>query len=344
MTETATELQLPATVRPYPVAPEVRIRPDLVRLGRVVPGVDDAGPATWTRLDDTTPAALEHLIHEWHAAPSAIRGVEQAVAPERWWGVAVAAAERLQAEGDPRVAGHSARLHFPFLGLAFAPDGSFEVAPPDPTTPAALAQLAPTLRALVVAQPPASRVLDALRATLAEDLVVMLREARGDGGRAGYLCVAAPSGWRPGDRLGASFAALHQPVPHRAPLLQAAGRVVDAMVERGPFVRYVWSLSASASLSHHPERHPSPPLNVEVASWWLRVERQTTLAAPAHGASLFAIRVLHLPLAAVAADVARAERLAAAVHSLDPELLAYKGLSAQREMLLHYLTGSTPAR
>jgi hypothetical protein len=344
MTTTATEYPLPATVRPYPVAPEVRIRPDLVRLGQPVPAVDDPGPPTWTRLDDTTPAALEHLIQEWEAAPGAIRGVDSTVPAARWWAIALGAVERMRAEGDPRAQLRSGGIYFPFLGLQLDPAGGFDLTPTAPFTPAPLVRLAPTLRALILSQPPSSRVLDALRATLAEDLVVMLREARSDGGRAGYLCVAAPSGWRPGEQLGASFATLHRPVPHHALLLQAAGRVIDAMVERGPFVRYVWSLSATASLSHHPERHPAPPLDADVARWWLRVERQTTLPVASEGASLFAIRVLHLPLAAVAADAERAPRLAAAIRSLDAELLAYKGLSDRRAALLDYLAAHSPLR
>ena len=329
---------LPATIAPFPIAPEMHVRPDLTKLGQLPAHVDDSGPASWLRLDDTTPAALEHLLREWQDAPTAIRAFDATVPGERWWGVALVAAERMRADGDPRVVRSPAGdLRFPYLGLTVGPAGDLSPMAVAPGTPPAFAALAPALRQLIADQPPAVRVLDALRASVAEDLVVMLRGTRGAGGSAGYLCVAAPSGWHPGRGAGASFAALHRPVPHNGALQRAAGNVSDAMVERGPFVRYVWSLSATPALSHHPERHPAPPLGADVARWWLRVERQTTLPAPAQEASLFAIRVHHLPLPAAIAGGERRTRLAAAVRAMDAAMLAYKGLTEQREALLRYL-------
>lgn len=336
-----TPLALAATVHPYPVTPEVRIRPDIVKLGQLPPYVEDPGPASFVRLDDTTPAALEHLLREWQVAPHAIRALDSGIETKRCWAIADAAATQLLAEGDPRLRRlPGGDLGFPFLGIELGAAGTLSSGPPAPTTPAALAALAPLAQALIAGMPAASRVLDALRATLAEDLVVLLREARGDGRRAGYLCVAAPSGWDPGARAGASFADLHRPVPHHAPLLTAAAQLVDAMVERGPFVRYVWSLSASAALSHHPNRYPAAPLGSEVARWWLRVERQTTLPVPVAGAALFAIRVLHQPLVEALTTSERRQRLAAAVTAMDAPMLSYKRLTQQRPTLLRYLASA----
>jgi hypothetical protein len=113
----------------------------------------------------------------------------------------------------------------------------------------------------------------------------------------------------------------------------------------GPFVRYVWSLAADDALSHHPRRHPARPLDARPpATWWYRAERQTTLPLPEAGASLFAIRVLHAPLAAVATTPARRAALAAAVASMDAALLAYKGLTRGGAGAARLAALSRPAR
>ncbi|MFU8889832.1 MAG: heme-dependent oxidative N-demethylase subunit alpha family protein, partial [Trueperaceae bacterium] len=173
---------------------------------------------------------------------------------------------------------------------------------------------------------------------IAEDLVVLQRDRRGDGGRAAYLFVAAPSGWDPGARGGASLADLHAPVPHAGRLRAAGAAIADAMVDKGPFVRYVWSLVADDAPSRHPRRHPATPLDGrDPATWWLRVERQTTLPLPRLGAAAFFIRVLHQPLARAVDGPGRRARMASAVRSMDAALRAYKGLAGSADALLDWL-------
>jgi dimethylamine monooxygenase subunit A len=338
---------LPPAAVPFVVTAPYRVRADLARLGHAPAHVDDPGPATLLRLDDGAPRALEQLLGELATAPAAVRWADPGVEPERWWAIAVAAAGAWAAAGDPRVAlaGRDDALDLPWLGVRLRQNGALEGRPLDPRTPPALAAMAPAAVAALERLPPVARPLDALRLAVAEDLVVLLRDRPGDGGRAAYLLVAAASGWDPGARGGASFAALHEPVPNAASLRSAAGALVDAMVERGPFVRYVWSLAADAALSHHPRRHPPRPLDTTPApDWWFRVERQTTLPVPAAGASVFAIRVLHAPLTAVLRTPARRAALAAAVRSMDAALLAYKGLATAAPALLAWLAEEDAAR
>jgi hypothetical protein len=334
---------LPPAIVPFVVSAPYRARPDLARLGSLPAHVEDPGPPTLLRLDDGAPRVLAALLDELAAAPDAVRWVDPHVDAARWWGVAAGAAAAWAADGDPRVALAGAdALDLPWLGARVRRSGALERRALDPRTPAALAALAPAATAALERVPPAARALDALRLAVAEDLVVLLRERRGDGGRAAYLLVAAASGWDPGERGGASFADLHRPVPHAAPLLAAAAAMADAMVERGPFVRHVWGLAADDALSHHPRRHPARPLDASApGSWWYRAERQTTLPLPEAGASLFAIRVLHAPLTAVATTPARRGTLAAAVASMDAAQRAYKGLSAAAPALLDWLRQSS---
>jgi dimethylamine monooxygenase subunit A len=333
---------LPPAIVPFAVSAPYRVRPDVARLGHLPAHVDDPGPPTLLRLDDGAPRALAAALGELAAGPDAVRWVDPAVDPARWWAIAVAVAAAWAADGDPRVAlAAPDALDLPWLGVRLRRGGAVERRPLDARTPPALAALAPAAADALERLPPAARPLDALRLAVAEDLVVLLRERPGDGGRAAYLLVAAASGWDPGALGNASFADLHRPVPHAAPLLAAAAALADAMVERGPFVRYVWSLAADDALSHHPRRHPARPLDASApATWWYRAERQTTLPLAASNASLFAIRVLHAPLAAVATTPARRASLSAAVASMDASMLAYKGLTAAAPALLDWLAQS----
>jgi catechol 2,3-dioxygenase-like lactoylglutathione lyase family enzyme len=113
------------------------------------------------------------------------------------------------------------------------------------------------------------------------------------------------------------------------------------MVDKGPFVRHVWSLAADDAPSHHPLRHPATPLDGrDPATWWLRVERQTTLPLPDLGAAAFFIRVLHQPLVRAVAGPGRRARMASAVRSMDAALRAYKGLAGSADALLAWIGDS----
>ena len=342
---------LPPVAVPFATAPTYTVRADLTRLGQLPAHVRDAGPPTLVRRDADAGRALAHALGELRAAPGAVRAVDEAAEPERLMAVARALAAACAREGDPRVRIDEAGTTFPWLGVGVGVDGALDVPGPSADAPPEVAALAADAAAWLAAAPTeparhgaasaraaATRALDALALALQEDLVVMTRDRPGDGGRAAYLHVVAASGWDPGQHAGSSFARLHAPVPHRAPLDAAAAALVDALVARGPFVRYVWSLAPDDAPSRHPRR-AAPPSAVPPEDLWYRVERQTTLPIPEADAFAFLIRVYAAPLAQVVADPERRAAVAAAVASMDAELLAYKGLVGPRDALLAWLRG-----
>jgi len=162
---------------------------------------------------------------------------------------------------------------------------------------------------------------DALARALQEDFCVL---QRGDdwAGSAALIDVRFPTGWRPERLSGASFEAIHGPVPGFATADQARS-MVRAMVERGPFVRFVWTLTPEDRLDRHPEAAGG-------ASWarpagvWLRVERQVTLPLLAARAGLFLIRVYHYGLNELSPEQ-RACVFSALSH-MPEELRRYKNL------------------
>ncbi len=157
-----------------------------------------------------------------------------------------------------------------------------------------------------------------------EDLVILRRLPDGDS-RAIAVHVALPSGWRPERIHGASFGAIHGPVPDFAKHPAAERSMVDAMVERGPYVRFVWTVNADDHLDHHPEEGRREPWRAG-GPGFLRVERQTTVPFAADEGSLFLIRVYLYPFASLSAE--QRAVLASALEQLPPAVAAYKNLAA----------------
>jgi dimethylamine monooxygenase subunit A len=190
--------------------------------------------------------------------------------------------------------------------------------------------------------------LMALTRALQEDMVFLHDEVGPQGAqmRVRALSVCFPSSWRPADKPGLDFAAIHAPVADNA-LLQAGARgIVDLAFRQASMLRHVWLLTPGPSLSLHPD-------DVHRASWdqavqraalegtrlidqaFLRVERQTTLPLPALGAGVFFIRVMVCPLPQVLAVApGRAAELAQALASMSEAVLVYRGMAGARERLL----------
>jgi hypothetical protein len=147
-----------------------------------------------------------------------------------------------------------------------------------------------------------------------------------------FASVCAPSHWDPSETLGKSFQDLHTVVPGFERIAPAAPGLLEAMVHKGPFVRFVWGLETDDRLNHH----PTPQDGYDAELWngrlfdraepIVRFERQCLQGFPALEGSLFLIRVGFTPVAAFAHDVEAISSLLAAVRSMSPEARRYKGL------------------
>jgi hypothetical protein len=206
---------------------------------------------------------------------------------------------------------------------------------------------APAACVLLQTMPPAPRALAALALSVQDDLVLMREEAGTV--LADAFAVALPSGWDPADKLGRTLAVIHAPVADSEALRAASAALGRAMVARGPFVRYVWTLAETAALARWPgaaagEVAPAREAGQadaaaaqgepDLRQLWFRCERQVTLPMAALGRAAFLIRVFVAPLAEVAHDAHRRARLVAALRSMTPAMLAYKGLTRARETVL----------
>lgn len=171
----------------------------------------------------------------------------------------------------------------------------------------------------------------ALSLSLQEDFAVMVPDAQGVL-RAQMLSIYFASGWSPEEKLGQSMAEIHEPVAENAALMRSATAMSQAMVSKGPFVRYVWTIAGTDALSRAPGEDTMGAVS-QIEDLWFRSERQVTI--PLWGeASLFLIRVDIQPLVQMTQTPGRRALLEAALRSMSPDVLAYKNIARAARIIL----------
>jgi len=186
-----------------------------------------------------------------------------------------------------------------------------------------------------------SDALDFLARLVPEDLAIVQVQHGVDW--VAYLHLCSPSHWAAEEKIGRSFFDVHTPIPGFERVNAAASGLVDAMLNKGPFVRFVWGVESDDRLNHHPEPPPGhDPVewdgrSFECGRFWVRTERQVIWGMPEVGAALFTIRVGFVPDDVVLSDDTLRRSLSEAVAGMSPEALAYKGLARGRDRLLALL-------
>jgi len=133
------------------------------------------------------------------------------------------------------------------------------------------------------------QLCDLLRLSVQEDLVIGKVSDDGKDDYMECLLVPLPSKWNPLDKVGLNFADVHAPIPNSERLVKASPRLVTAIMNKGPFVRYNWTLS-SQHLPQNPAIHEYQQdyeqldqikdFDTMMQSVYFRVERQTLKAFP----------------------------------------------------------------
>ncbi|HEX7022529.1 MAG TPA: heme-dependent oxidative N-demethylase subunit alpha family protein [Trueperaceae bacterium] len=334
---------LPPARTPFPVRDSYTIRPDMVPLNR-----DPYGETHHQHFvfDARYPEYLEAKLDLLERHPDSCRCLapqddnDHATLQDALWRTF----ELLAGEHPALIRSTPTGIRLELLGLELdRPDARARHLPGAPLTQLgarAVAHLAAT-------RPAPARLADALALAVQEDLVLMQgNPTPGDAldDRAELLHVCFPTHWNPRTRAGQSFAAIHQPVAHADVLQRAAPNLMRALLTKGPFVRFVWSLGMDGSLNLNPDlpirpAAPPPPEDPTALAQQLhfRVERQTSRALPGLHRALFTIRVYSAPLPEVLDSPARRQLLAQALRSMDETILRYKNLTDLREPLLAWL-------
>lgn len=181
--------------------------------------------------------------------------------------------------------------------------------------------------------------LDRIVAQVPADIaIVQVEESGAD--RAAYLNICAVSHWDPREKLGKSFFSVHESVPGFERANAGAAGLVQGMVQRGPWVRFVWGLETDTNLNHHPEPLPG----FDRAEWrgrhfldrplQIRFERQITWPLPEVGVAIFVIRVGFVPMDLFWAHPDWQAPMKAALEALPESVQRYKGVHGYLDAIL----------
>lgn len=196
------------------------------------------------------------------------------------------------------------------------------------------------------AKPAYSHAMDALACQCQEDMA-WIRLTPDGGNRVVGIHLCYPNHWSARDKIGRDFISVHQPVAGIDAINRAAGPLLEAMVHKGPYVRFAWGIATDTRLNHHPE----PPPGIDASQWrgrrfdparprlYVRVERQVMHGLPEHAGALFTIRVSFVDVAELRHDPVKRAKLVGALRSMSPETLRYKGLHRDHEAILAWLSG-----
>jgi dimethylamine monooxygenase subunit A len=192
----------------------------------------------------------------------------------------------------------------------------------------------------VAANPPYADAFDALASQVQEDLAVVSTDGDCHWLSAVHLCF--PNSWASEDKVGNTFAAIHEPVAGIEPINRQEAELVRVMVgATDGLLRFAWGVTFDDGLNHHPQRPrgaaPATRFDSARPRAFLRVERQTIWGFPVVGASLFTIRTYLYDCEKLRHDAARRTALVSAIESMTPASLAYKGLAEAHDPLLRWL-------
>ncbi len=186
---------------------------------------------------------------------------------------------------------------------------------------------------------------DALCSQVPEDLAVWKLNADGSE-EIEALHLNAPNHWAAESKIGKSFAAVHEPVAHIDKIVPWAVRILQGIIDKGPYVRFAWGVGTDSRLNHHPVAAPGTldddwkgrRFREDQPELFVRVERQVLWGFPELNRALFTIRTYFQDVHDLAENNPDALRgLIAAIMSMSPESLVYKGLDQDRDKILKWL-------
>jgi hypothetical protein len=177
-----------------------------------------------------------------------------------------------------------------------------------------------------------------------DDLLLLQRDT--DAWRLTAACLCFPSSWLLAEKIGKSFADIHDPVPGFGPGTRSAqimARMFDAARPETPMIRWNFSLYGDDRLFHPDITKPNERrfgAADRADPIILRVERQTLRKLRKTGAIAFTIRITLDPVEKLLGHPRQKEIALALIAQLDAltqEQLDYKGLTQEKARVIERL-------
>lgn len=185
--------------------------------------------------------------------------------------------------------------------------------------------------------------LDALACQVQEDLAIVRIDRHEDKLVALHLCL--PNHWAADEKIGHSFISAHAAVPGMEKINQNVQPLLQAILDRGPFVRFAWGIATDTRLNCYPhtalqrglDPSPSRKFDPDDPSLYLRVERQVLHRIPDTQCILFTIRTYFYDTVTIATEPTHIPSLIAAINSMTARQLEYKGLLQDKPAIVQWL-------
>ena len=182
-------------------------------------------------------------------------------------------------------------------------------------------------------------LFDALCCQVQEDVAICQINRGEDWLAAIHLC--APNHWAPHDKIGKRFNEVHAPVADMEKVKKHYVKMLETLVQKGPFTRFAWGIATDTKLNHHPVARPGSDedewqgRSVSADKFYIRTERQNMIGFPAENAFLFTIRTYFYEMDAL--DQQEKTALSEALENMSEAALAYKGLTDKVAVLQELL-------
>jgi hypothetical protein len=175
---------------------------------------------------------------------------------------------------------------------------------------------------------PDAKTIEDLAKCVQDDLAILSL------GKVIAICFCAPSGFIPSKVVGKSFFEIHQPIPDSELLLKMSDKLSSMLsdISRGPYRRYIWTITANPSMSQHPSMkdkfHPK-----SISDLYFRTETQTTVPLGDNIHMLFSVKVEMTPLKDIWMDSVKKNTILESIDTMSDSMLEYKNLRTIKSIL-----------
>jgi len=193
-----------------------------------------------------------------------------------------------------------------------------------------------------------TNLIDGLVMQIQEDIAIISED-----NHISCLHLMAPNYWSAQDKIGKSFSMIHQDVAGIELITKNSKAIIQAMIYRGPFVRFAWGITTDNKLNHHPNSTKADcnqseygqtdneqtnsgryfdPANPKL---YLRVERQTINGLAKIKSALFTIRSYLYNIEDLTNNEIHC--VINAIQSMTQKQLKYKGLTINKSAIIDWL-------
>ncbi len=181
--------------------------------------------------------------------------------------------------------------------------------------------------------------LDAIMMQVQEDLAILSEHDY-----IACLHLMAPNFWAASEKIGKSFNSIHSDVAEIDTIIKNSTSIIQAMIHKGPYVRFAWGLTTDNELNHHPqclitqnsESNHGRSFDSNNPNLYLRIERQVINGLPEIKSALFTIRSYLYKVDKF--DSAKIQCIINAINSMTESQLSYKGLYSSKLAIIRWLS------